>query len=321
MKIFGIAGIGVLLGSIASAQPTPSSLVNTPNVLQPSKPWNLNGNQAACQLVREFGTDENGLTLFLEQGAGPNYVDFWIEGSAIVKLPSKAELKLRMIPAGTEQSVTAETGKATGRKGQFVRWFNADAMLLDGLLANQRLSITDGKTFTTTIELPGIKPAISALRNCVSKLLKSWGADPEETKNVAVSAKPDVPVGGGNPGVVFASMIRASPGASKAEIDSIVRKLRAAIPAGSWVSDMDYPSDALRRGASGSVTMVLSLNPEGHVDGCRIVVSSQSALLDQTSCEKLHQRAKYKPARLANGEAVRSTTIERIRWIIPAEYQ
>ena len=92
------------------------------------------------------------------------------------------------------------------------------------------------------------------------------------------------------------------------------------VPAGnpqSWTTDSDYPADALRASMKGVTGFTLQVGADGRVTGCTVTASSGWELLDSTSCRLLSRRARFRPARDAEGAAVASTYESRIRWTIP----
>lgn len=80
------------------------------------------------------------------------------------------------------------------------------------------------------------------------------------------------------------------------------------------ISRRDYPADASRTGATGSVTARLEIAPYGRVTGCTIVRSSGTPSLDATTCRLAKQRFRFEPARDAAGNAVPGTAGWRQDW-------
>jgi protein TonB len=76
----------------------------------------------------------------------------------------------------------------------------------------------------------------------------------------------------------------------------------------------DYPVDALRRNEQGTVATRLRIDSNGRVSGCTIVASSGSRSLDDATCKILTERARFSPARDAEGEAVPDTYDQRVTW-------
>lgn len=76
----------------------------------------------------------------------------------------------------------------------------------------------------------------------------------------------------------------------------------------------DYPADASRAGATGSVTATLQIAPDGRVTGCTIVRSSGTPSLDATTCRLARQRFRFEPARDAAGNPVPGVAGWRQDW-------
>jgi TonB family protein len=91
-------------------------------------------------------------------------------------------------------------------------------------------------------------------------------------------------------------------------------------PAGSpqsWVTDDDYPPEALRRGEQGTVAFTLEVDPAGKPSACHVTQSSGHAVLDRAACTLLTQRARFVPARDAAGIAIPAKFRSRFTWRIP----
>ena len=65
---------------------------------------------------------------------------------------------------------------------------------------------------------------------------------------------------------------------------------------GDWITNLDYPPEALRNGESGTVRILLTIDPKGRPRDCKVVVSSRSPLLDATTCRIMTARAKFEPS-------------------------
>jgi len=62
---------------------------------------------------------------------------------------------------------------------------------------------------------------------------------------------------------------------------------------GQWFTDDDYPPAAARRHVQGNATIVLTVDPNGEVKGCRIVATTGDADLDDGTCEMARAHARY----------------------------
>jgi TonB family protein len=82
----------------------------------------------------------------------------------------------------------------------------------------------------------------------------------------------------------------------------------------------DYPPLALRNGEQGTAQAELTIGTDGRVKACKIVRSSNSVTLDTATCNILVARARFIPARDANGNAVEDTYVTpRIAWLLVGE--
>jgi TonB family protein len=68
-----------------------------------------------------------------------------------------------------------------------------------------------------------------------------------------------------------------------------------------YFSTDDYPGEALRERQQGTVSFWVRISPEGRVSDCRIIQSSGSPSLDAATCRIIRERARYTPARDAQG--------------------
>lgn len=86
--------------------------------------------------------------------------------------------------------------------------------------------------------------------------------------------------------------------------------------AGDINSSADYPTPSggreIRRGRS--VTIYLTVGPDGRATGCRIASPSPDPEADRITCELAVERFRFEPARNADGEPVTGTYGWRQRW-------
>ena len=96
--------------------------------------------------------------------------------------------------------------------------------------------------------------------------------------------------------------------------------VRAASPRsapGSWVSDRDYPSAAIREEREGVTRFRLGIGPDGRVTGCEVTATSGSADLDAVTCAKVSARARFVPALGDDGMPVAGNYSGAVRWVLP----
>lgn len=87
----------------------------------------------------------------------------------------------------------------------------------------------------------------------------------------------------------------------------------------SLFSDDDYPQAAIRNEEQGTTSFKLTIGPDGRVSDCQITGSSGSSALDGATCSILKRRARYTPAKLADGSPTTGTDSGRIKWVLPAD--
>lgn len=86
---------------------------------------------------------------------------------------------------------------------------------------------------------------------------------------------------------------------------------------GSLFSWDDYPEVALQKDEQGTVGVTLTVGTDGKVTDCVVNLSSGSPSLDVQTCRLLWARARFTPARDAQGKPVQDTYTQRIRWELP----
>ena len=69
----------------------------------------------------------------------------------------------------------------------------------------------------------------------------------------------------------------------------------------------DYPASAQANGEEGTVQAKLTVSTSGRVSACEIVRSSGHKSLDEATCRILQRRARFTPARAADGRPIAST--------------
>jgi len=85
-----------------------------------------------------------------------------------------------------------------------------------------------------------------------------------------------------------------------------------------WVTDLDYPAAIRNTGAEGKVSVMLSIDTTGHVDGCRVTASSGTAALDETTCWLVQRRGRFIVQQDANGKPIAYTfELRDVPWRAP----
>jgi protein TonB len=97
----------------------------------------------------------------------------------------------------------------------------------------------------------------------------------------------------------------------------IVPPQRARANLNSYFSVDDYPVAALVGLREGTASFRLTVGTEGRVTDCRVVQSSGTYQLDETTCRVLRARARYTPARGRDGTPREGTDSGRVTWRLP----
>ncbi len=95
--------------------------------------------------------------------------------------------------------------------------------------------------------------------------------------------------------------------------------IRARWASGS-ISNRDYPKAAREAGIGGAVTVHFDVRADGGVEHCRVIASSGSAILDETTCQLIEARFHYAPARDATGTAITDIAGWRQDWWLGAPH-
>ena len=95
---------------------------------------------------------------------------------------------------------------------------------------------------------------------------------------------------------------------------------KAAGPKGNpadWITNDDYPSDALSAEAQGTTRIKWDINTSGRVENCTTVSSSGNSSLDRAACNALTRRARYTPAQDTAGNPIRTSQSRSVVWRLP----
>ena len=82
------------------------------------------------------------------------------------------------------------------------------------------------------------------------------------------------------------------------------------------IRDADYPRQALDDRMTGTLRVMVTIEPNGRVSDCDIIRSSRSPILDETTCRLIQERYRYQPARDDYGRPVRARERQNHTWVI-----
>ena len=86
---------------------------------------------------------------------------------------------------------------------------------------------------------------------------------------------------------------------------------------GTWVRSEDYPAWAAAGRVTGTVTILVDVDARGDVARCEVSESSGVVDFDQLACEKVTERAQFRPARDEQGNPVAGQWRNRVVWALP----
>ena len=85
----------------------------------------------------------------------------------------------------------------------------------------------------------------------------------------------------------------------------------------SYVTDSDYPPNAVDRGLSGDVGFVMLIDESGKVADCMVTSTSKVPMLDIQTCAIVMTRPRFTPAVGLDGKPTKDAVPSHIRWVLP----
>ena len=170
--------------------------------------------------------------------------------------------------------VSARYSSVLAERGVRTLRFTVSRSVYDRMPGATALSISAGKDFRLALKNPA--GAVAVLQKCEAALLQNWGIDPAAM--AAAKTPPRI---------------------------ASVRK---------WFTAGAYPKDALAHHIGGRVVAILSVDAQGMVNDCRVVVHSYPSL-DRTTCAVAMQHRQISPALDGAGKPLASWLILPVRWL------
>ncbi|NML06167.1 energy transducer TonB [Sphingomonas sp. G-3-2-10] len=280
MRLIGLV-TGVMTAA-AMVAPAMAQTASAPAVLKAATPWAIDYARDSCRAFRKYGTGADQVELVfitLPRSSGATLV--------VVTSPEKGPgpkratfgwVRIGLQPGG-ESFNERYASAPVGESPRRLLYVLLDQAQLDQMIASNRIEIEGGK-LDVVLEPGRTAAAFKALEPCHDDLLKSWEVDPEILRSAVNRAVPT-----GTPQT--------------------------------WVTNADYPKEALQKREQGTATFRLTIGADGKVVGCTILHGSGSVVLDDTVCGLMRKRAKFTPARDAAGKPVPDMWISRFRWELP----
>lgn len=87
---------------------------------------------------------------------------------------------------------------------------------------------------------------------------------------------------------------------------------------GAWIPPNSYPPAAKASAEEGRVSFTLDVDPSGRVNDCKVTASSESPLLDETTCTLMTTNGRFTPPRDKKNKPVASQWSSSVRWKLEA---
>lgn len=254
--------------------------------LQPASAWKIEPTDLACYLTRDFGVDDQAVTVKLRWSLVKTSVRWMVSGplmamrmAEISEEASRAlagRVTMTMLPQQIEHSHAAIFGLSAVDDMPYALWLDREAHSFEKLQDDQQILLAGSRGGELLLSISGMVQAVAALEGCIAGQRKAIGWNDD----IAVEARP-------------------------------------ANYAARWVTNLDYPSLSRRNRDKGMVGFLLMVSETGEVSDCHITDPSGFAELDDETCVLMRKRARFHPAKDAEGRAVKSQYHNHVRWQLP----
>ena len=87
---------------------------------------------------------------------------------------------------------------------------------------------------------------------------------------------------------------------------------------GSWIPPNSYPPGAKASAEEGRVAFTLTIDETGSVSDCKVTTTSESPLLDETTCNLMSANGRFTPPRDKKNKPTVSQWSSSVRWKLEA---
>jgi TonB family protein len=244
------------------------------------RPWRVDWADARCTLAwEEAGGSRRLLSLDMTPGTGLLRLRLADSGWSDYAAAEAAGMPVALEPGGAVAGTSAKPIR--NMTGGGVEISGIEDSALAAFASARSIGVErDGRSMLR-LPLPGAAAAVESLRECEEDALRRWGIDPAARASIGRLPRP---VGGSALG---------------------------------WFRWQDYPKQAVRERAAGTVVVRVDVDPAGNPARCVVVSSSGHAALDKTTCASVMKRARFEPALDAGGRPVAFHYISRTVWSMP----
>jgi periplasmic protein TonB len=202
---------------------------------------------------------------------------------------------------GTDYSGNVLGARGSGRSG-FVAKFDND---LEGdFTKGSSLHIYLDDQQIDQLSLEGTAVAMQAVNRCLVKVRTEMTAAERERSRYA--HLPTDPFASTGAGVAPPATRTAASPAQPRDMNSWMGRIQN-----------DYPSAALRAEASGTVSFLATVSPNGRALRCQVTGSSGHAALDEAACRGMTRYARFNPAIGEEGNPIEGEWSGTLRYVLP----
>jgi len=249
------------------------------DALAPSGKWIAEFEDSMCVLSRRFGTGPGEATLAFRSTPGNQALTLYLIRPTSRRVEREGNAELVIEPSGTHAATHFTEGTSRDGTQRFAEMSILRSDLPD-LATAKAISLRLGSDTPVRVRPDVIAAALKTQALCEDAVVKDWGYDPVVLRTLS---KQPVPA--------------TSPQ--------------------TWITNDDYPEEALRQHWSGTASLYLAVGPDGKVQRCAITQSSGQAVLDSAACATLSRRARFEPALDKDGEPVAAPWASRFTWHLP----
>jgi Gram-negative bacterial TonB protein C-terminal len=243
---------------------------------QPIQPWNVDYGETTCAASRNYGSEDKPVALALRLSPVGKVMQIILMRPGSVADAEHVSAAVAM--AGHQLKTTALRHKATRKGFELVR-INFAREAVEPIRTAPHLDIHLRGRLAESFAIPGIAGVLRELDKCNLDLHEHWNVGEERTGTLRTTAT-------------------------------------SLLPLHRYVSDRDYPTQAMREHRGGSTQVTLMVDDKGVLKDCMAEEVSGVASLDAQTCFVLLERARFRPATDASGKPVRSVLTTRIRWVM-----
>ena len=241
---------------------------------QPTQKWIVNFEGSQCIASRAYGTEESPLHLVLKAPPVGEVMQLAVLRKA-GRLP--ADQLPSTIGIGDRPPIKTNMLRYTPTSGGLrVHTLNIPTADFAPAREAKTLSIRSGG-LNETFALSKMEPVLRLLDECVADLRKVWNV-------------------------------------TNSDAEQSLLPTRASAALHRLFSSHDYPATALQQMEQGVVRFAILIDETGKVADCTVIQTSGVAVLDAQTCVVIMKRAKFEPARGADGKPAKDAVIQQITW-------